>query len=736
MRALPAFVVLLVVLAASLFVQPSRVQAQTTVTADWTALGKANFSAVEDGRVLNLGVNSVTINTATVRDGDANDAGFTPFYSSGMLSYYTGQIGAQTGVLFYSTDHTVFDAGDYFESTYTLASAVTNLRFTVSNVDRFLTNPYFHDGVVIEYDTGTGVWLNLRSLTTAYTLGSAVGTTTLNGQLGFQGTAYAGSLTSTTGNIAVNFGGVTVKRVRIRYLFGQGSPASNPSGDYQYIGLSDFTWQQTGVTSSDLSLTKTVSNTAPAVGSNVTYTLTLTNSGLATANNVTVSDVLPDGVSFVSATASSGTYSAATGLWTVGSVAVGTPRTLRITGTVVAPAGVGVTNVAYVQSSSSYDPDSVPGNSITTEDDYAAATFTVQGTRTAGTPPILSCVRGSTIFDWDSRPWTAGSLSNSYSVANIGTVGFAVSSPGFWVDDAAFGGQSPALSASNTGGLSGAQLSLHQYLDFNSISQTATTTISLPTAVPGAQFTVFDIDYAANDFADKLTVTGSYQGATVIPVLTNGASNYLIGNSAIGDAASDGTSANGNVVVTFNQRVDTITIVYGNANTAPGDPDGQAIAIHDITFCNPYADLSVTKISSILSDPVNGTVNPKAIPGALVDYLITVANAGVSPADTGSVVVTDAGPAAAKLCFDANSSGTPVVFTDGSPTSGVTFSYIALNNPGDSVQFSNDAGSTWTYAPVADAEGCDAAITHFRVNTGGQFRAGTSFVLRTRYRIR
>ncbi|WP_284125103.1 DUF11 domain-containing protein [Parerythrobacter aestuarii] len=721
-------------LLANFAIRPEVAYAQTTVTADWTSLGKVNMSAVSDGTTLNLGVNTLTVNTAVVTDGDSNDANFTNYYSTQMLAYYTGQIGSQTGTLIYSMDHSVFDAGDYFQTTYTLGSAVTNLRFTVANVDRYLANPYFHDAVVIEYDTGSGSWQNLRNLGGSYTLGSAVGTTTINGQAGFHGTNYSGGITSTTGNIAVNFGTTTVKRVRIRYLFGQGSPGSNPSGDYQYIGLSDFTWQQSGINTSDLSVTKSVSNTAPTIGSTVSYTVRVTNSGPQTASSVTVSDILPDGFTFVSATGT-GTYNSSTGLWNVGSISSGVTRTLTITGTVAAPAGVTVTNIAYVASSSSYDPDSSPGNSLSTEDDYASAAFTVQGTRTAGTPPTLSCPRGSTLFDWDTRSWTAGSLSNSYTLGNIGTLDFTLSSSGTWVSDPTFGGQSPTLSAANTGGQATPGNSLHQYLDFADIYQTATTSIALSTAVPGLQFTVFDIDYAANDFADRLTVVGSYQGTTVYPTLTNGVVNYVIGNTAVGDGGSAETSSDGNVVVTFTQAVDAITIIYGNANTAPSDPDGQAIAIHDITFCNPYADLSVTKISSVSSDPVNGATNPKAIPGALIDYLITVSNAGISPADTDTVVITDAGPANAKICFDANGTGLPVAFTDGSPVSGLTYNYVALGNTADDLEFSSDGGTSWTYAPTADADGCDTNITHIRLTPSGKFKASTSFTLRTRYMV-
>lgn len=730
-RVLCVFAILLALAA----LRPDTALAQTTVTADWTSLGKGNMSAVANGTTLNVGPNTVTINTAVVTDGDGNDANFGPYYSTGILAYYTGQIGSQTGTLLYSMDHSVFDAGDFFESTYSLNSAVTNLRFTVANVDRYLTNPYFHDAVVIEYDNGTGTWQNLRSLPTAYTLGSAVGTTSINGQLGFHGTNYAGGITTSNGNIVVNFGTTSVKRVRIRYLFGQGSPTSNPSGDYQFIGLSDFTWTQTGVSSSDLSMTSTVSNAAPANGSTVSYTLRLSNAGTASASNVIVRNILPIGFNLIS-TAGFGTYSSATGEWTVSSIASGGFREITLTGTITAPAGVTVTNIAYVLSSPNYDPDSYPGNSISTEDDYTQVSLTVQGTRTAGTPPVLSCPRGSTLFDWDARTWAPGSLTNSYSVANIGTVSFAISSPGSWVNDATFGGQSPSLSTANSGGLPLAENSLHQYLDFTNIYQTATTVITLSSAVSGAQFTVFDIDYAAGDFADKLTVTGSYQGAVVNPTLTNGMANYIVGNSAVGDATSSNTSGSGNVVVTFLQPVDTIIIVYGNANTAPADPDGQAIGLHDINFCNPYADLSVTKVSSIKSDPINGTTDPRAIPGALVEYLITVSNAGVASPDSGSVVVTDDGPPNAKLCFNTLGSGQPIVFIDGTPSSGLVLGYVAVDSPVDSLEFSNDDGMSWNYVPVLDTDACDAAITDFRLTPLGQFIAGSSFTLRTSYRVR
>lgn len=396
-------------------------------------------------------------------------------------------------------------------------------------------------------------------------------------------------------------------------------------------------------TFTDLSLNKSVSNTNPAAGATITYTLQVTNStsATATATGVSVTDLLPAGTAYVSDNGA-GAYDSATGVWTVGDLTAGQTRTLTIQATVTAMASATVINDAEVSANGVFDIDSTPGNGATSEDDYDTVSFTVQGARVAGTPPTLSCPAGSSLFDWDLNAWTAGSLNNNYTLANIGSINFTVASTGNWVNDANYGGMSPALSSANNGGIAGTQLSLHQYLEFNNQAETATTTITLPTAVPGAQFRVFDIDYAANDFADRLVVTGSFNGSPVTPTLTNGISNYVVGNIAIGDGASGGTSSNGNVVVTFSSPVDTIVIVYGNHTTAPANPDGQAIAIWDITFCNPVAVLGVTKVSTLISDPTNGTTNPRAIPGAVMEYCILVQNPGSGTAT--NVVGTDTLP--------------------------------------------------------------------------------------------
>jgi uncharacterized repeat protein (TIGR01451 family) len=623
-----------------------------TFTADWTNLGVSNLNGVPTGSSVVAGPRTVTLSHSTTTNGGP----FTPYapYGNQMVSYYSGQIGTQTGPLLYHMENDSMDVGDRFQTVYTFSGGVTNLAFALSDVDfDNAGGNLYQDGVTIEYDTGTAVWQNVRTTPAFYTLGSVVTTGTLSGVNGFVGNG-ASNITATNGNINVGFGATSVTRIRITYHFGQ-SVAGNPTDGLQYIGLSDFTFQVAGTPISDLDLSKTVSNAAPAAGSAISYTLTLLNNGPNAESNVDVRDVLPSGFSYTgTAGGSYGNYNSGTGMWNVPAIASGATRSITLNGTVTAPAGVTISNFAEVWSQTNFDSDSQVANGSTTEDDDASAAFTVQGARLAGTPPILTCPVGTTLFDWDAVAWTAGNTSGSYTVTNIGNISFTLSNPGSWLNNATYGGQSPLRQNVMHGGTT--QNALLQLVDLGSQSQVVTTTIALPTAVPGLQFTIFDVDFGTAQFADKVTVTGSYNGTGVTPTLTNGIANYVIGNSAYGDGVSADNQANGNVVVSFSAPVDTITISYGNHSTAPANPGQQAIALHDITFCRPVATLSVSKISSVLSDPISAS-NPKAIPGATVRYCITMQNNGSGT--TTLVSASDTLPA-------------NVTYTPGSMTSGAS----------------------------------------------------------------
>lgn len=137
--------------------------------------------------------------------------------------------------------------------------------------------------------------------------------------------------------------------------------------------------------------------------------------------------------------------------------------------------------------------------------------------------------------------------------------------------------------------------------------------------------------------------------------------------------------------------------------------------------------LTHIKSVSIYSDPVNGQTNPKAIPGAKVTYSMTIGNSGAGAVDASTVVLTDPIPANTKMCLgDFASPGQgPVSFVNGATASGLTYTFSGLSSSGDSLSFSKDAGSSFTYTPVLDADGCDAAITHVRIAPSGVMLGST-----------
>ena len=73
-----------------------------------------------------------------------------------------------------------------------------------------------------------------------------------------------------------------------------------------------------------------------------------------------VTDLLPAGVSFVSANPSQGTYDNGTGFWDVGTVSPASPQTLAITATVVTPAARPTRRPSRTPTSSTRTPATTP----------------------------------------------------------------------------------------------------------------------------------------------------------------------------------------------------------------------------------------------------------------------------------------------------------------------------------------------------------------------------------------
>ncbi len=136
-------------------------------------------------------------------------------------------------------------------------------------------------------------------------------------------------------------------------------------------------------TAADIGLTKSVSDPTPAVGTNVTFTVTAHNSGPNATTSLQVTDPVPAGLTFVSASPSQGTYNAGTGVWDVGALGVGSSATLQLVVTVNGTTPV--TNTAMRTASSPLDPN--PANDSASS---VVTGSTVPGLPNNGVPPLTA----------------------------------------------------------------------------------------------------------------------------------------------------------------------------------------------------------------------------------------------------------------------------------------------------------------------------------------------------------
>ncbi|MFM9863121.1 MAG: hypothetical protein ACKVRO_05900 [Micropepsaceae bacterium] len=142
-------------------------------------------------------------------------------------------------------------------------------------------------------------------------------------------------------------------------------------------------------------------------------------------------------------------------------------------------------------------------------------------------------------------------------------------------------------------------------------------------------------DLAADAIMRLLIVSDTPVGAT------NGqVSNYQLIATTL-NAGTTTVTAHDNAIA---DDKDTQQVVFADA-AGPGAGDIVRDGKHSATgtYTVSTATLTVTKTSTVVSDPFNGTTNPKRIPGAVVRYSIVVTNTGAANAT--NVVVRDAIPA-------------------------------------------------------------------------------------------
>ncbi|MCB9875429.1 MAG: DUF11 domain-containing protein [Planctomycetaceae bacterium] len=555
------------------------------------------------------------------------------------------------------------DIGDNVTFTVTVSNAGPDSATNVTVMDTFPTGMTFVSATPSQgiYDNTTGVW-------TVGTVANAANPTLL-----IVATVAAAMSQTNTAEIAAS---------------DQFDPDSTPNNGV--TTEDDLASILLTPTAADLSLAKTVSNATPNVGDNVTFTLTASNAGPDTATNVAVTDSLPTGLTFVSATPSQGTYSDTTGLWTVGSIGNGAAASLQIVATVASTGAK--TNSAQVTASDQTDPDSTVNNGVATEDDQASVAVTPQvidlslaKTIDNATPNVRDNVTftitvsnagpdaasGVTVLDAipagmtfvSSTPsqgsyvngtgvWTVGTIANGANatlqiVASVDTVGTKTNSAQVTAADQTDSDSTPGNSIDTEDD----QASIMLTPQDADLSLTKTVDDTTPNSGQNVTFTV-TVSNAGPSSATNVVVQDSLPAGLTFVSSTpsQGTFDNATGQWAVGTMVSGGSATL--------QIVASVTTIGAKTNVAQvqsvdqNDPDStpnNSIATEDdqaeVVLTPEVADLSVTQTVN------NANVNV----GDNVIFTIEVSNAG--PQDATNVAVRDTLPTGMSFVSSAPSQG-------------------------------------------------------------------------------
>jgi hypothetical protein len=217
--------------------------------------------------------------------------------------------------------------------------------------------------------------------------------------------------------------------------------------------------------------------------------------------------------------------------------------------------------------------------------------------------------------------------------------------------------------------------------------------------------------------------TGFGEGLTYLGTLTEGSPADLDATTGTyGPANINGIAQGTDNTNRFSFRITAPAgVAIGTRLTGTATLGGESSEFSGNVQVTGGPALRIAKTVAPTSDPVNGVTNPKSIPGSVQQYNLRVTNQGGGPIDNNAVAIVDNVPANTRLFvgnLGAPGSG-PVQFVNGSPSSALTWTFTALNSTTDDVDFSNDGGTTWTYVPVSDVNGYDAAVTALRLRPKG-----------------
>ncbi|HEX8173314.1 MAG TPA: IPTL-CTERM sorting domain-containing protein [Thermoanaerobaculia bacterium] len=475
---------------------------------------------------------------------------------------------------------------------------------------------------------------------------------------------------------------------------------------------------------SDLGVAKSGPATATP-GTNLSYTVTVTNNGPSTATSVSLTDAIPTGTTFVSATQNSGpafdcSGSGASGIvCTIASLVPSSPATFTFV-FAVDPAATGmVSNTAAIDSATVPDPNSNNDSSTSVVALVPAADVGVTKSGPATTAPGGNVTYTVVVNNVGPSTATGVSLSDTLPPGTTPVSATQDSGPLFTCTNtpaavsctiASLAPSSPAtftlvfaVDAASTGTLTNTAI-VSSPIDTNGNNNTSSTTAALvasadltaakngsTTATPGST-AVYTITVENNgpSTATNVTVTDTLPAGTTFLF---GAQNFgPFFNCSYPDVGSTGTitcttasfEPASPAMFTFNVRIDpsatgTLTNTARITSTTTADPNPDNNTGSKVTTLTASADVGVVK---------NGPAT--ATPGTDITYTVTASNSGPSTAT--NVVLTDILPVGqATFVSLAQNSGltfnctTPAVGSEGTitctratmiPASSATFTFV------------------------------------------------------------
>lgn len=232
-------------------------------------------------------------------------------------------------------------------------------------------------------------------------------------------------------------------------------------------------------------------------------------------------------------------------------------------------------------------------------------------------------------------------------------------------------------------------------------------------------------------FSTDQFVMSIAQGVTTIATTTTTGTGTTVTNGTTaltkvtaGQAYTFAEAAAGTTVLPQYTATMSCTNARNGSTTSYAVPSTITPILGDLITCTvtntprpSNAALTTVKSSVVISDPVNGTTNPKLIPGAVLSYAINVSNSGTLGVDSNTIFILDPLPAALEY-----NGASAVAFTNGTPVSGLSF------NAATDVRWSKSATTPASFAACTDtpAAGFDPTIRFVCIRPTGVMAGATA----------